>query len=111
MCKPMEPGDNDVHEKWWMKWLSHCLSYLRGHGSPVKLLLIQKGVKNPSTVKKKDLENYRAVSFTLALCKSMEEIPLATQLRHMENNMVTDNRQHDFTKGKSCLTQQCLQGW
>lgn len=53
-----------------------------------------------STAKKKDLENYRAVSLILVLGESMKQIPLATRLRDMENNGVTDDSQDDFTKGK-----------
>lgn len=99
----MEPGENHAHVLIEMvDEVAEPLSVLfeRSRQSS-EVAADSKRDKNSSTVKKKDLENYRAVSFTLALGKSMEQILLATQLRHMENNMVNDDSQHDFTKGKS----------
>ncbi|OWK60880.1 putative histone-lysine N-methyltransferase PRDM6 [Lonchura striata] len=65
-----------------------------------------------STVKKKDLENYRAVSITLELSKSLEKIPLATrpyqcghcsqsfsQPSELRNHVVTHSSDRPFKCG------------
>lgn len=48
---------------------------------------------------KEDLVNYRRVHLTLCLAVSQSE----SMLWHMENSMVINNSQLDFTKGKSYL--------
>ncbi|KAJ7418452.1 hypothetical protein BTVI_29147 [Pitangus sulphuratus] len=53
---------------------------------------------------KEEQGNYRSVSLTSLSGKIMEQLPLETMLRHMENNEVIVNSQHGITKVKSSLT-------
>ena len=54
--------------------------------------------------KKKDLDNYRPVSFTSIPGKVVERFILGTVSRHIKGKRVIRGSQHGFTKGKSCLT-------
>ena len=52
--------------------------------------------------KKEDLENRRPVSLTSIPGKVMEHLVVIS--KHVEEKKNIGNGQHDFTKGKSCLT-------
>ncbi len=55
--------------------------------------------------KKEYAGNYKPVRLTPLPSKIMEQILLKALLRHMENkDEVIGGNHHDFTKGKSCLT-------
>jgi len=54
--------------------------------------------------RKSNQGNYWPVSLTSALRKTMEHILLEGMLRHMKEKEVIQESHHDFTKGKSCLT-------
>jgi len=89
-----------------MKLLSGYPSHWRSHGSLVQLPLTGKGETPPLLHKcfHNIILNYRPVSPTSVPGKITEQILLETMLRHMENKELTGDSQHNFTKGKSCLT-------
>ncbi|GAB0181952.1 mitochondrial enolase superfamily member 1 [Grus japonensis] len=53
---------------------------------------------------KKDLGNYRPVSLTLVPEKVMEQITLSAITQHIQDNQMIRPSQHEFMKGRSCLT-------
>ncbi|GAB0177989.1 mitochondrial enolase superfamily member 1 [Grus japonensis] len=54
--------------------------------------------------KEEDLENYRPVSLTSIPGKVMEQLFLGVISKDVEEKKVIRSGQHEFTKGKSCLT-------
>ncbi|GAB0181140.1 mitochondrial enolase superfamily member 1 [Grus japonensis] len=54
--------------------------------------------------KEEDPGNYRPVSLTSIPGKMMEQLLLGVISKHVEEKKVIGSGQHEFTKGKSCLT-------
>ncbi|GAB0181145.1 mitochondrial enolase superfamily member 1 [Grus japonensis] len=54
--------------------------------------------------KEEDPGNYRPVSLTSIPGKMMEQLLLGVTSKHVEEKKVIGSGQHEFTKGKSCLT-------
>ena len=61
--------------------------------------------------KKEDPGNNTPVSLTLIPGKVMEQLILDTISRDMKDKKDIRTRQHEFTKGKSCLTRQWTENW
>ena len=54
---------------------------------------------------KHKVSNYRPISLTSILCKTMERIVRDAIMEHMESNNLFTKHQHGFRKGHSCVTQ------
>ena len=54
---------------------------------------------------KQDPANYRPVSLTSIICKTMEHIMFSAIANHLEDNKILTFRQHGFRPGFSCVTQ------
>lgn len=90
--------------------------------SPTLALIFQKSLDNGSLpndwrdanicplFKKGDRSlaiNYRPVSLTSIVCKTLEHIVASNIMAHIENNNILSDRQHAFRKSHSCTTQLC----
>ena len=53
---------------------------------------------------KEKAENYRRVSLTSHICKTLERIITQDITKHLEDNNLIRNSQHGFRNNKSCLT-------
>jgi hypothetical protein len=72
------------------------------HVSPI----FKKGKRNLTN-------NYRPVSLTSVVCKTLESIIRDHVMEHIEENKLLTNYQHGFVSGRSCSTQllACLDRW
>lgn len=62
---------------------------------------------------KHQVSNYRPISLTSIICKTMEKFIRDALTEHMENNQLFTPHQHGFRKGRSCVTQliEVLDDW
>ena len=49
--------------------------------------------------------NYRPVSLTSVVCKTMETLVRGKMITHLKDNNLICDQQHGFTSGRSCVTQ------
>ena len=62
---------------------------------------------------KQQVTNYRPISLTSIICKSMEKFVKDSLMNHMESNQLFTNGQHGHRKGRSCITQliEVMEDW
>ncbi len=62
---------------------------------------------NEQTYKRdrKDPGNYRPISLTSVICKLLESFIRDHIIQYMEENNLFNTNQHEFRKGRSCITQ------
>ena len=62
---------------------------------------------------KRTVSNYRPISLTSVVCKTMETFVRDRLMDHMEKNNLFTNHQHGFRKGSFCSTQliEVLEDW
>ena len=54
---------------------------------------------------KQQVTNYRPISLTSIICKSMAKFAKDSLMNHMESNQLFTNDQHGLRKERSCITQ------
>ena len=54
--------------------------------------------------KKEEPDSCRPLGLSLVRCKTKEKIILGVTAKHLKDNAVIGPNQHEFMKGKSCLT-------
>lgn len=105
------PGPDDIHPmvlKECARTVSLPLSLIFSQSLASGLLPKDWKLANVSPIYKKgnktDPANYRPISLTSVVCKVMETLIKDKMVEHLESNRVLSEKQHGFTRGRSCLT-------